>query len=271
MKLYNSHVHTHNSIDTDFSPIEMCKSAAIKGLSGVSFCDHCHGGSFITYNTYGVLKGSNRDAELMAKQFDGVLEVFKGAEFDEILWSPEYINRLIESSSLDVVLASVHRVRTSLDKNYISRVDFSAYTPNQLREHTKCYFEDVLETAEKCDFDVLSHLTLILRYVNGSYKLGLDLSEFMPIIDKTLKVIIAREKALEINTSEFKNIGFMPDKEILERYRALGGDLVTIGTDAHKPEKIDFGFLDVVKLLKNCGFDSYYYYKKRKPQRVYFD
>ena len=93
----------------------------------------------------------------------------------------------------------------------------------------------------------------------------------MPIIDKTLKVIISREKALEVNTSEFKSIGFMPDKEILKRYRSFGGELITISTDAHKPEKIDFGFLEAVDMLKGLGFDSYYYYKERKPQNVYFD
>lgn len=271
MKLFNTHTHTKNSVDCKALPVDMCKSAINAGLSGIAFCDHCHGGNYITHRTYSVLKGSIRDAKLMDVQFGDKLQVFAGAEFDEILWSPEYINRLIETSPLDIVLASVHRVRTNLDSNYISRVDFSAYTNEQLREHTKCYFEDVLETAQKCDFDVLSHLTLILRYVCGGYKLELDLSEFMPIIDKTLKTLISREKALELNTSEFENIGFMPDAEILKRYRSFGGELVTIGTDAHKTKRIDYGFFEAVQLLKDCGFDSYYYYKNRHPQKVSFE
>ncbi|MBQ2932285.1 MAG: histidinol-phosphatase HisJ family protein [Clostridia bacterium] len=271
MKLFNTHTHTNNSVDCKALPIDMCKSAINAGLSGIAFCDHCHGGNYITHRTYSVLKGSMQDAKLMASQFEGSLEVLAGAEFDEILWSPEYINRLIESSPLDIVLASVHRVRTNLDPNYISRVNFSAYTNTQLREHAKSYFEDVLETAEKCDFDVLSHLTLILRYVRGSHKLDLDLAEFMPIIDKTLKVLISREKALELNSSEFENIGFMPDAEILKRYRSFGGELVTIGTVAHKPKRIDYGICEAVQLLKDCGFDSYYYYKNRQPQKISFE
>ena len=265
MKLFNSHIHTRNSADTEASPHEMCQSAIQAGLSGIAFCDHCHGGNYITYSTYDVLKSSHRDAEHMAVQYQDRLQVFKGAEFDEILWTPEYINRLIDIFDFDIILASVHRVRNVHDTNFISRVNFAECTDSGLRTYVKHYFEDVLETAQKCDFDVLSHLTLILRYVSGKYKINLDLSEFMPIIDKILKTLISREKALEVNTSEVGSIGLIPDMEIIKRYYSFGGRLVTIGTDAHIPNRISHGFSEAIDSLRECGFDSYYYYKNRQP------
>ena len=115
----------------------------------------------------------------------------------------------------------------------------------------------------------MSHLTLILRYVSGKYKIKVDLDEFLPIIDQILKTLISREKALEFNTSEFENIGFMPNEEIIKRYRSFGGELITIGTDAHLPENMDYGFREAVNVLKSCGFNGYYYYKNRKPQKEY--
>lgn len=267
MKLFNSHTHTKNSVDCNVTADEMCQSAISSGFSGLAFCDHCHGGSFITHSTYDVLTSSIKDARLMAEKYGNQLQVFAGAEFDEVLWSFDYIQRLIDRFDLDIVLASVHRVRNAPDANFISRVDFTAYSQALLREHIRQYFLEVLETAEKCDFDALAHLTLILRYVCGKYKISIDLAEFMPIIDKILKTLISREKALELNTSEVGNIGLMPDIEILKRYRSFGGELVTIGTDAHLTKNISHGFFEAIQALKDCGFNSYYYYKGRKPQR----
>ncbi len=269
MKLFNSHVHTDNSIDCHTKADDMCLAAIDKGLSGIAFCDHCHGGQFITYSTYDVLKASHRDAALMKEKYNGKLDVFAGAEFDEILWSKEYIDRLIQNEKFDVILASVHKVRGVSDSKYISRVDFGSYTDEQFDFYCKRYFEDVLETAEKCDYDVLSHLTLILRYACGKHNRRINLGDYSALIDKTLKVIITRGKALEINTSEVGNIGFMPDAEILKRYRNMGGRLVTIGTDAHITKNIDYAFDDAIKLLHECGFDGYYYYKERIAQKVY--
>lgn len=264
MRLFNSHIHTEHSADCSIPAEDMCQSAVSAGLSGIAICDHCHGCEYITYNTYDVLKSSHKDAYSLAKKYEGKLEVFAGAEFDEIIWSREYIDRLIDTFDFDVILASVHRVRNVSDSNYISRVNFASFTPEALHHFILRYFEDVLETAEKCDFDVLSHLTLILRYVCGKYKIPVNISQFYDIIDEILKIVIKRGKAIELNTSEIGNIGLMPDISILSRYRALGGDLVTIGTDAHLTKNIAHGFSEAVDALRKCGFNHYVYYKNRQ-------
>ncbi len=268
MQLFNSHTHTNNSLDCDFSADEMCLAAIDAGLSGYSICDHCHGSDYITYSTHDVLKSSFEDAICLKKSYSDKIEVLAGAEFGEILWHKDYIDRLISKFPLDIVLASVHRVRNVPDTNFISRVNFKKYSEEELNHFITRYFEDVLETAQKCDFDSLSHLTLIYRYVCGKYKISVDYTKFDSIIDEILKTVIKRNKALELNTSEINNIGFMPDKKILTRYRELGGSLVTIGSDAHKTKNISLGMHEAINLLKECGFKSYVYFKGRKPQTV---
>jgi histidinol-phosphatase (PHP family) len=190
MRLFNSHCHTHNSIDCAADPDEMCQAAVRAGVSGLAFCDHCHGGSFITYNTYDVLKKSHADAAKMATKYQDCLQVFKGAEFDEILWTPDYIDRLIKSFQFDIILASVHRIKNAKDSNYISRVDFNKFTRDELCDFVSGYFDEVLKTAQTADFDALAHLTLIIRYVTGKYKIEINLADYMPQIDKILQVII---------------------------------------------------------------------------------
>ncbi|MBR5154956.1 MAG: histidinol-phosphatase HisJ family protein [Clostridia bacterium] len=268
MQLFNSHVHTSTSPDCT-APIEdICLAAFGAGFSGIAITDHCSGSHYISYNSYDILKNSLRDVRRLAKEYQGKMEVLAGVEFEEIIWSPEYINRLIATSRFDVVLASVHKVQNVPDTRYFSRIDFSTYTNDELSYYINCYFKDVLKTVKTCDFDVLSHLTIILRYVCGKYKIDFNLSEFMPIIDEILAVLIERDKALEINTSEFSTVGLMPDEKILSMYRTLGGRKITIGTDAHFPQDISKGFDFAIDVLRKIGFDSYYYYKNRLPQKI---
>ena len=131
-----------------------------------------------------------------------------------------------------------------------------------------CYFNDVLKTVQNCDFDVLCHLTLPVRYICGKHKRDIDLSQYDEIIDEILKTLISRDKALELNTSEIANVGLMPNKEILMRYRQLGGTKLTIGTDSHFKENIAKGFDVALDALRDLGFDAYYYYKNRQPIEI---
>ncbi len=271
MQLYNSHIHTDASPDCEESIQDICSAAYSAGLSGITITDHFSGSLYLTYNSYNVLKTSTANARLMAKEYEGKLTVLAGAELDEMLWSPEYVKRVISTFDFDVVLASVHRVREAKDSNYLSRIDFSAFTEPELSEFAKAYFNEVLSIAKSCDFDVLSHLTLLIRYVCGKYQRNLSLAPYNNIIDEILNTLISRDKALEVNTSEVYNIGLMPNAEILARYYQLGGRKVTIGTDAHLKENLLKGFDIAVNTLQSIGFDGYCYYRNRQAVKIEFD
>ena len=89
-------------------------------------------------------------------------------------------------------------------------------------------------------------------------------------IDSILKKIIDRGKALEINTAGLKyGLGFAhPKKEILERYKELGGELITVGSDAHIADHLAYDFETVCEQLKDLGFKYYFIYKNRKPEGI---
>ena len=92
----------------------------------------------------------------------------------------------------------------------------------------------------------------------------------MDIIDEILKLLIARGKALECNTAGYKyGLGHLhPHEEILRRYRELGGEIITVGADAHSPDKIAFAFDNAAAVLKDCGFRYYTIFKGRKPEFI---
>ena len=90
---------------------------------------------------------------------------------------------------------------------------------------------------------------------------------FSALIDPILRELIERGIALEVNTAPLmKGIRyFNPLPEVLKRYREMGGELITIGSDAHVPEKIAGRFDQAARILRSLGFAYYAVYKERKP------
>jgi histidinol-phosphatase (PHP family) len=86
-------------------------------------------------------------------------------------------------------------------------------------------------------------------------------------LDDVLRTILDCGKGIEINTSGYKyGLGHAhPKTEILKRYRELGGEIITIGSDAHKPEHLCYDFHLVPELLKSLGFTYYTTFVQRKP------
>ena len=69
-----------------------------------------------------------------------------------------------------------------------------------------------------------------------------------------------------MNTAGVKyGLGYYhPKIEILKLYKELGGEIITIGSDAHNPEFIGYEYKEVEKLLRELEFKYIYLYKERK-------
>ncbi|MBR1858459.1 MAG: histidinol-phosphatase, partial [Selenomonadaceae bacterium] len=67
----------------------------------------------------------------------------------------------------------------------------------------------------------------------------IDYANFKDDIDKVLKIIIDRDKVLELNTRRLNTRrGLKELVPIYSQYKKLGGKYVTIGSDAHKVEAV---------------------------------
>ena len=86
--------------------------------------------------------------------------------------------------------------------------------------------------------------------------------------DEVLKTILNADKAVEVNTAGFKyGLNNMhPHKDVLKRYKELGGEIITLGSDAHKTEHLAFEFSKTCDILKELGFKYYAVYKQQKPE-----
>lgn len=261
--IINCHSHTLFSHDSSCELQDSLNSAKEGGLAGFAITDHCD----IEFCKEKDVKTAVMQSAAAARQLGDY--VLSGVEMGEALWHREAADDILRSADFDIVLGSVHAVRYREYTMPFAIMDFRKFSDTQISEYMKAYFADMLETVEKCDFDVLSHLTNPLKYITGKYGIKVELTEYSELIDKILMGIIERGIALEINTaclgSPYNEL--MPGKPIIMRYRELGGYLITLGSDSHTADRMVHGLEEAVELLKEIGFKRLYYFKGRRPMQ----
>ena len=263
--MFDLHIHTLHSPDSKQTIEEVCESAIAKGLSGIAICDHVDMWFSENLNTPAEIRGCLADVRRAKELYGDRLTVLQGVEMAEYLFDPENAERILSLGDFDVILGSVHSVAfEEIDDSY-SRIDFSAMPEEKLIRFMKKYFFHISEMIEKTDFDVLSHLTCPLRYINGKYKRNVDTAHFEKEILSIFDEIIRREIPLEINTSGMNSFynRYMPDIDLIRAYKKMGGNLITLASDAHVPQNVGNAFHETREILQDMGFDSYCIFNKR--------
>lgn len=267
MLLADLHIHSNNSPDADDSVDDICAAAIDKKLAYVAIADHCDIDMYIKDRYESRIRQSYLDMLNAQDTFDGKIEILRGVELGNALSDSVLADKVAESKPYDVVLGSQHHVSGMDD---FAGIDFERADPMPLLSR---YFDEVMEMVQWGGFDVLTHLTYPLRYINGVYHRGVVISEFYPKIEEIMKKLIASGKALEINTSGLRQpYGLtMPGLGELELYHSLGGRLITLGSDAHSKEDVGANIIDGMRLAKKAGFGEYFIYKQRSPVALRID
>jgi histidinol-phosphatase (PHP family) len=260
------HTHSRNSHDSEAIISKTAQSAQEKGISAIAVTDHCDIQYFIDRDMRGCIRNSVAETEQAAKEFNGSPMILKGVEIGEGLWNEKYAYEISMQSDYDVIIGSVHAVRyKEIDIPY-SCIDFSQMTDDEIDEYLNIYFDDVLAMLNMGLCDIMAHLTCPLRYINGKYKRNVSSRRYEEKIVAILKYVIENAIALEINTSGIgTGLGLlMPDEWIIEKFKDMGGYLITLGSDTHISQNVGNGFVEALDILKKYGFVNCYYYKNRK-------
>ncbi len=262
--LWDNHMHSNFSGDSDALPEEMIKSAKSKGLRGMTFTDHLdldYPPEFGFFdldlkNYYPILHN------LALKNNTEDFTILTGIEIGIQPHIADECLEIVNAYDFDFVIGSTHLV----DK---SDPYFDVFWENCDEDaKLRCYYESILKNIQVfTDFDSVGHLDYIFRYINNPSKKNDTYAPYAEIVDAILSQIIKSDKALEVNTAGLrKGLKYPnPCKDILCRYKELGGKLITIGADAHTPEDVASGFDYLPVFLKDCGFNEFAVYIKRKP------
>lgn len=263
------HTHSENSHDSCCKIEDMVKAQIKRGSVFFAVTDHFDTDLYGKRDIFTPIKNAAAECRRLNEIYGGECTALCGVELGEGFWNDDAYRRIIELESYDVVLGSIHQVRFEDMTEAYARIDFSPLPKERIYAYLDAYFDDLLTMLESTDLDVLCHLTCPLRYINGKYGLGIDISPFESKIENILKKTIEKGVSLEVNTSTADLLSdYMPPRSIIEKYYNMGGRMVTLGSDAHKAQNAAKAFEQAVRDLKQMGFEHIYYYKNRKPCKI---
>mgnify|MGYP000259149774 FL=1 len=268
MIIYDYHVHSDFSSDSKAPMEQMIEQGIKSGLKKICFTDHMDydyppvGEYTFVFDPDAYIKKLDELKSHYGKQ----IEILTGIELGLQPHLKERMTALLERYPFDFVIGSSHVV-DSMDPYY------PEYWENRsVKDGIYRYYESIIENCKVFQgFDVYGHIDYIIRYIPGNLKnpvkMDYSYSEYADILDEVLKTIISFGKGIEVNTSGLKygHAYPHPKPEILKRYRELGGELITIGSDAHKSEHLCYDFSLIPDLLKSIGFKYYATFVQRKP------
>ena len=263
--LYDSHTHSDNSHD-GHSPISlMCEAVTTKGLAGFCITDHCEcdDPKLNMLTRFAPMQLSILKAQAA---FRDQLMLTCGIELGQPSYNTEVSEKMLETYKFDFVLASLHNLPGEED---LCKKDFTEH-PEEVPAILQCYYENMLELAKWNKFDSLAHITYPLRYIQGFQKIPVDMKPYDELIREILKTVAQNGKAIEINTSTLRQgLGMtMPSLEYVKLFRELGGEHVTIGSDAHWAKDIGSHLEVGMDMLKEAGFETFTVYRRREPKQL---
>lgn len=255
---FDYHIHTNYSVDSDADMEEMVLSAISKGLDEIALTDHVDYHEQYEPPHYNDLINK---FNIMKEKYSSKINMILGVEVGLENQLADTINEFMDSYNFDFIIGSSHGVcrKDLYFDNFFEGMDKkTAYT---------LYFTEMLKNINTISkFCVYGHLDFISRY--GTYDdKTLLYKDYSDIIDEILKTLISKNKGIEINTSgyRYKLNQTYPQFDILKRYKELGGEIVTIGSDAHTPDYVADHFEVAYDMLDRAGFKYTSRFKNLKP------
>ena len=260
------HMHTEFSWDSDASVRAMLDAALERGMEAVCITDHIDedypADSETGMNPF--LFDLDQYFQVLReirKEYADRLDLRIGVELGLQPHLGDRYRTMTEKYPFDFVIGSLHLIHG------MDPYDGVIFEGRSDKEVYREAFQATLENLDQVkDFDVLGHLDYVVRY-GRNQALEYSYQAFSDEIDEILKKLINMGKGIEMNMGGFKyGLGFCnPHPDVIRRYRELGGEIITVGADAHKPEHVAFDFEKAGDILRNCGFRYYAEYRNRKP------
>jgi len=260
----DTHTHSNFSRDSQITVKQSVEAAIASGLAGISFTDHLDiGVPQGTIGDYFEISEQQSAIKACIDQYGASIGIYAGIEVGLQKHCIEDIKKIISAHRFDIVIGSIHWV------NHIVPYYGEYYINKSLNEAYREYLEYYIDCIRQFDdFDVLGHYDYISRYSPYTQK-TLTYSAFKDHFDFLFKIAIENGKALELNTRSFlpRNNQAPPqfDPDVFRRFRELGGEMVTLGSDAHNTTRFAADFACYAAKLKECGFKYLSHFKERKP------
>lgn len=270
MFLTDYHVHSDVSQDSTASMYDMAVAEAKMGIEQMCFTNHC---DMCHWRTYELNPGCLTKVPESFEKFEALkrehpvlpLDVRLGIELGEPLFHVERAKAIASTPGLDMVMGSLHILQEYGD---LWCVKFTS--PEHCHEIFNAYVDELIKMAELNFFDVMAHIGYGRRYMwQQGFDEELSLARYGDKIERLLRLLIDNGRGIEINCSGIRDgCGPFPQPEILSLYRQMGGEIITVGSDAHRPEDAAKCIREGYEVLQGCGFRHVAAFKQRKCEFV---
>lgn len=256
--MFDYHLHTTVSFDGISNSQEMAQAALSAGLKEICFTDH------LDYEDDPVKPPRLFTMEEYSKAYDHLevpgLIIRKGFEFGLTTWNQKELRSFLEKRPFDFIIGSVHFVDgyDPYDERY--------WEGKSVETAFRRYLEETLACVEaQDDFDIMGHLTYVCKSVHNPTHKHIRYEDYREITDEILRVLVKKGKGMEINSSGVDRAGdFLPSAEFLRRFHELGGEIITIGSDAHSVDRVGQYHKEALEIVKDI-FGHVCTFENRKP------
>lgn len=266
MRYADCHIHSVHSFDSDGSASvqNIISSASEKGIFFAAITDH-----FDVNNKYDKQfpvyepEIPFRDIKAIIAEHTGEPAVSYGIELGQAHQYPDDAREYLCAYRPSTVVGSVHNTLGDTDFYYM---DYSRLTDDDLRAAWNKYVGELLAMANFDGIDILAHPLYPYRYISKAA--DFDISYSFDSFAAIFETLVKRNICLECNTALFadkdaKKERFDAEKRIFEIYRECGGELVTLGSDAHRPSDIGRAFDTAAAFLFEIGFKELAFVKDK--------
>jgi histidinol-phosphatase (PHP family) len=249
----DAHLHTDLSPDADV-PVDVYAALALEqGIAEIAITDHVDFDArdpAWDYTSFEQRERTVRDAaERWAPR--GVAIRF-GAELTyNRAWEPD-LRAHLARHRYDFTIGSVH---DWADSPYVpSRVRTWAGARG-LEEALSPYLAEIAAAAGSGLFDTIGHLDVVRRYLSARFKAA-EIYGAVELFEPALRALVDSGTALEVNSSGYRHPSGepYPGPPLVARFRELGGEHVTAGSDAHRAHHFAVGLEAAYGVLAEAGF-----------------
>ncbi|HHV36872.1 MAG TPA: histidinol-phosphatase HisJ family protein [Candidatus Cloacimonetes bacterium] len=241
--MYDYHLHTEYSFDSRIKGKELMEKAIALGYKEIAITEHLDLLPF-EVRSHGIpaLRKYWNYCQELQKEYPQI-KLYCGLEIGDYHRTKDFALQLLEGFDFFPIMGSVHILEDNTNVAILLDGKLS-------KEHTIEYYNQNLELVKNCDIDILGHLGVYKRYYNQS----LDERFVYPIIEEIFSALIERNIYLEVNLSSLNKPYQMiiPEPEMLDMYKEMGGKLLCIGSDTHRINE----FVDNTPILQRFNLPS---------------
>lgn len=262
--LTDMHNHTYASFDGKQSVRDVCIAAEKAEVGIIAVAEHFDCDARGGMNHFPAhFKQWLCDTENAKIEFEGKVQLLRGVEVGQPHVFLKEAKQIINAADYDVIIGSMHDVSGGRDIYFMDIDDIDAFFEE--------YFAEMLQMIDTRVFDILGHIDYPVRVLQKQLDGNSSLKRWESLITPCLKALIDNGIALEFSTvlSRCWAGVFGVEPWLLERYKSLGGEMITLGSDGHVPNLTCFGIEKASRVLKECGFDKTTVFVNRKPQFIH--